>query len=54
MLLKSKVIHKNNKYREFEPNPHLTTRKHQKCGVPNYPQNFVISGKCRISKSKKN
>ncbi len=37
MPLKSKVIHKNNKYRELEPNPLIYNKKTSKMRCPKLP-----------------
>jgi hypothetical protein len=51
---KSIVIHKNNKYGEFEANPvFYSKKKNQKCTVPNYPENFVIPRKFRNPRNNK-
>ncbi len=42
MLLKSKIIHKNNKYREFEPNPLIYNKKTSKMRCPKLPAKFFF------------
>jgi hypothetical protein len=42
MLLKSKVIHKNNKYREFEPNPLVYNKKTSKNAVSQITRKILL------------
>jgi hypothetical protein len=48
MVLKSKVIHKNNKYRVFEPNPLPYSKKASKMPCPKLPARFSNFGKSQI------